>query len=258
TREICIEYAKKHPDKIRLFLHRRENVIIIGGQPTGRFNFLYNLKEARGKYIALCEGDDYWTDPHKLQKQVDFLENHTEYSACAHDVDVFFEDEFKRKIYFYNKDMHYFNEAMHYFYPTCSVVFRANLINENNVKLLSNPKLRGGDKLLQMIFFKFGPIKYIDQKMGVYRKHASGVSFERKKKDYDSTKAFLNAVLTIYDKKHRKNIHKRIVVAYADKSRDLRLSKQWLDFLSSFMGAILHVKSFTSLKILLKDSFKSN
>ena len=89
TKEICIEYAEKHPDKIRLFLHKRENVIHIGGHPTGRFNMLYNLNEARGKYIALCEGDDYWTDPLKLQKQVDFLEKNNAFDICACRTQVF-------------------------------------------------------------------------------------------------------------------------------------------------------------------------
>lgn len=70
TREICKEYADKYPKKIRLFLHSRENNIKINGNPTGRFNLLYNLSKAHGKYIALCEGDDFWTDPYKLQKQV--------------------------------------------------------------------------------------------------------------------------------------------------------------------------------------------
>lgn len=83
TRNICEEYADKHPDKIRLFLHSRQNVINIGGKPTGRFNLLNNLNESKGKFIAICEGDDYWTDPDKLQKQLDFLESHNEYSACG-------------------------------------------------------------------------------------------------------------------------------------------------------------------------------
>ena len=73
TRNICIEYAERYPDKIRLFLHSRENNIEIGGQPTGRFNYLYNLYNANGKYIALCEGDDYWTDSLKLQKFLNFF-----------------------------------------------------------------------------------------------------------------------------------------------------------------------------------------
>jgi glycosyltransferase involved in cell wall biosynthesis len=60
TREICKEYAAKHPDKIRLFLNDRKNVIYINGQPTGRWNFINLLKNTKGKYVAFCEGDDYW------------------------------------------------------------------------------------------------------------------------------------------------------------------------------------------------------
>ncbi|MCB9364247.1 MAG: glycosyltransferase [Flavobacteriales bacterium] len=84
TRNICLEYLEKHKKKIRLFLHERKNVIFINGLPSGRYNLLHNLKNSAGKYIALCEGDDYWTDPFKLQKQVDFLENNPEYVACYH------------------------------------------------------------------------------------------------------------------------------------------------------------------------------
>src|SRR5690606_9059601 len=82
TREICIQYAAKHPDKIKLFLRSRKDVIYINGNPTGRFNFIENLKACSGKYIALCEGDDYWTDPLKLQKQVDFLEAYVDHTIC--------------------------------------------------------------------------------------------------------------------------------------------------------------------------------
>lgn len=80
TREICMKYAKKHPDKIRLFLHHRENNIEVSGGPSFVFNAMYALYSSKGKYIALCEGDDYWIDPYKLQKQVDFLEANKAYS----------------------------------------------------------------------------------------------------------------------------------------------------------------------------------
>lgn len=86
AREICVEYAQKHPDKIRLFLHHRENNIKINNRPTGRFNFIYNLLSANGKYIAICEGDDYLTDPYKLQKQVDFMRQNKEFAFCYHNV----------------------------------------------------------------------------------------------------------------------------------------------------------------------------
>lgn len=84
TREICIEYAKKYPEKIRLFLHKRENNIKVDGKPTGLFNSLHNLYIANGKYLAYCDGDDYWHDKTKLQKQVNFLENNPEYVISYH------------------------------------------------------------------------------------------------------------------------------------------------------------------------------
>lgn len=84
TREICQRYAAEHPDRIRLFLGNRKDVIHVLGRPTARANLLHLFSVAQGKYIALCEGDDYWTDPLKLQKQVDFLEHNPEYALCAH------------------------------------------------------------------------------------------------------------------------------------------------------------------------------
>ena len=79
TKDICREYQKKNPGKIRLFERSRENVIFVDNKATGRFNFIETLKESRGKYIAICDGDDYWTDPYKLQKQIDFLEENEKY-----------------------------------------------------------------------------------------------------------------------------------------------------------------------------------
>ena len=84
TREICIEYAQKHSGKIRLFLHKNENKIKVLDKPCGIFQITYGLFSLRGAYIALLSGDDYWTDPHKLQKQYDFLSQNPEYSMCNH------------------------------------------------------------------------------------------------------------------------------------------------------------------------------
>jgi len=88
TREICLNYAEKYPEKIRLFLHSRLNNIQVLEEPTANFPAMYNLFSAKGKYIAVCEGDDYWTDPHKLQKQYSFMEKNPEYSICYHDFKI--------------------------------------------------------------------------------------------------------------------------------------------------------------------------
>lgn len=74
TLAICKEYAEKYPDLIKL-ITSENNVGAIANERRA-------MKTAKGKYIAFCEGDDYWTDPLKLQKQVDFLENNPDYSVC--------------------------------------------------------------------------------------------------------------------------------------------------------------------------------
>lgn len=80
TTEIIREYEAKYPDLI-FPLYEEENQYQHG--KAAEIDF-YNYRRARGKYIAYCEGDDYWTDPLKLQKQVDFMEANPEYSVCFH------------------------------------------------------------------------------------------------------------------------------------------------------------------------------
>ena len=76
TRDILNEYKEKYPDQIRL-LYREKNL----GRPT--LNVYQTAMECKGKYMAFLEGDDFWTDPEKLQKQVRFLEEHDEYEAVT-------------------------------------------------------------------------------------------------------------------------------------------------------------------------------
>jgi len=88
TRAIVEEYAARHPERIHAFYRNRKENLIINGRATGRRNFVQTLAEARGQYIALLEGDDYWIDPTKLQKQVDCLDANPDCAICFHDVTV--------------------------------------------------------------------------------------------------------------------------------------------------------------------------
>jgi glycosyltransferase involved in cell wall biosynthesis len=85
TREICIDYARRYPDKIRLFLRREQDKIIINGTRTSRHNFVSTLAACRAPFIALLDGDDYWTDPSKLQKEVDELNRDPSCAMVFHD-----------------------------------------------------------------------------------------------------------------------------------------------------------------------------
>src|SRR4030042_2119234 len=83
TRDIVLDYQRRHRERIRVITSEHN----VGTHANSR----RAAEASRGKYLALCEGDDYWTDPHKLPKQGDFLESHPEHSLCCHDVDIIFD-----------------------------------------------------------------------------------------------------------------------------------------------------------------------
>jgi len=85
TKEIIFDYAREYPEIIMPVFHSENQL-----KKTGRYPIVDLYKRAFGKYIAICDGDDYWTDPHKLQKQVDFMDSHPEYSLCFHDYNYLF------------------------------------------------------------------------------------------------------------------------------------------------------------------------
>src|SRR5882724_8384009 len=89
TRDIIHDYSDKYSDRIRLLL-QKENV-----GPAK--NWLDLISSARGEFIAYFEGDDYWVDPNKLQKQIDFLENHKDFVAHSHNAWVLQNNNFVKK-----------------------------------------------------------------------------------------------------------------------------------------------------------------
>lgn len=172
TREICKDYAKRHQDIIELHLRQRKNVIYTNGNPTGRYNFIKNLESCTGKYIALCDGDDHWIDPNKLQKQVDFLEANSEISMC-----------FTNGISVDHNNVKIDNIMPEYFHPrkfdtkylisrdcripTASVVFLRNLLDFD---LTQFPM---GDYPMYYFLSKKGLIGYLSESSVAYRIHQS-------------------------------------------------------------------------------------
>lgn len=172
TTEIIREYAEKYPNIIKPIYHE-ENQYQKGVR--GMFN-KFVFPKAQGKYIALCEGDDYWTDPLKLQKQVDFLENHNEYSM-SHTAFVFynqklgvFENYTNRE---YIKEITNIDILSSYRIQTCSVVFRAELLKqlykEDSFLYFSGYFFMGDTQLWYGLAQK-GKIHYLSDKTCVYRK----------------------------------------------------------------------------------------
>jgi len=179
TRELCQSYAKKYPEKIRLILRSRKDVIYINGKPTGRYNLIETIKATKGKYIAICEGDDYWTAPYKLQKQVDFLESNPDYNICFHNAYLLFENKKNKPLEPFKGD-HFFKDTYlekeivgKWFMPTASLVFR----KPNAIQFPEwFTTVAGGDVAMTSIFCNGGKVKYINEKMSVYRKHDGGIT----------------------------------------------------------------------------------
>lgn len=170
TAEIVKEYASKYP-KIITPIFQTVNQYSQGIKPWP--NFVFPL--ARYKYIALCDGDDYWTDPYKLQKQVDFLEEYTEYNICFHNVKVYTENENRFVTDYITRDVDettdIYELAKGNFMHTTSVVFR-NLIKEFPTEFKKSPV---GDYFLHMLNAEHGKIKKLNDSMAVYRVHDNGV-----------------------------------------------------------------------------------
>ena len=178
TDEVIEDILKNHPKAswIKYLKHDKN----IGMMP----NFIFSMKQCSGDYIALCEGDDYWTDIFKLQKQVDFLEVNPDYAICFHKVNVLRdrtieEDGITAKVPETTtiKDL-----AKGNYIHTCSVVYRNNLFLELPQYFKESPV---GDYFLHLLNARYGAIKYFDVTMGVYRVHTTSVWSSKTQKEQE-------------------------------------------------------------------------
>lgn len=175
TTGILNSYLEQYPNIIRL-VYQQQNQYSKGALPIRDFI----LPVVRGKYIALCEGDDYWTDSTKLQQQVDFLEQNPEFMGCGHNTRFLINGELTDKLFVDSsnkKDSYKFDDFIDSAYlHTTSLVFRYDAhksqINEYLAKYSS---VERNDVYMLLVFSKFGSIKYIDKIMSVYRMNDGGI-----------------------------------------------------------------------------------
>ena len=208
TREICIFYKKKYPEKINLILNEKN----LGMIP----NFINTIHKCKGKYIALLEGDDYWTDPYKLQKQVDFLEANPEYSMCFHLVENFYQDGSKLSFVFpykkRRKPTYSLQDVVKYFFiNTCSVMYRWD--NKTLPEWFSRHLV--GDYTLHLLYADKGKIGLIPEVMARYRIHSGGILSSKGGKDITSNLNDIISLLNDFDEytknKYSNDIKRRIL-----------------------------------------------
>ena len=190
TRKICEDYAIKYPEIIRL-LPSEQN---LGMSQNG----IRTLRECKGKYIALLDGDDYWTDPLKLQKQVDFLEGNSDYVLCFHRVNILktndeIIEDFITKVPENYEAIDTLARLGNYIH-TPSVVFR-NIIKSFPPEFEQSPI---GDYFLYMMLAKHGKLKYLEEKMAVYRDKV-GIWSDKSQYFKNLNTAYTHALLVSYN-----------------------------------------------------------
>lgn len=191
TAEIVREYAEKYPEKIKAYI-RPENI-------GAKHNFLHCFFNCQGEYIVHIEGDDYWTDPLKLQCQVDFLDQHPNASACFHNAEIIFEDGSNRAPQLINsadqkpwiESADFLVEKETWFMATAAVMMRRKFAHPLPEWFLHS---KSGDIPLYVILAEQGPIGYLPEVMSVYRKNEGGISMT----DHVYSDAFIKNRIFMY------------------------------------------------------------
>lgn len=170
TQEIIKIYQEKYPEIIKPILQVENQRSKLGGGINPRFNY----PRAQGKYIALCEGDDYWTDPLKLQKQVDFLESNPSYSFVSGNTII--KKNSKETPLTQNFNLIQFEDMLEgnkLGTNTCTLCFRKDSLPNDCLAIIS--KAPYGDWATTLLLLKQGNGHFLQDILGVYRLHDKGI-----------------------------------------------------------------------------------
>ena len=179
TTDIVNEYAKKYPEIIKPMIET-ENQWQKGG--LKHIIGIMNEKHRRGKYIAFCEGDDYWTDPLKLQRQVDFLESHSDYSMCFHSAKKKYETNTVAWIDCENiqdKDYDATDIFVNWTVPTASVLCRKEAM-DFYANLKHPERIQNYDIFIILSCAMVGKLRGMHEQMSVYRIQGEGLTYNKK------------------------------------------------------------------------------
>lgn len=218
TARIIKKYEKKYPAIFRPIYQTENQKSKYKSGMNPRFNF----PRAKGKYLALCDGDDYWSDPYKLQKQVDFLEEHEEYGVVHGDCHFYYQKD-KRWKHNANKDLSNNIEIRNkeelfyrlvnadYKIRTATVLFRKSLWEQRTPKVTN---FLMGDTPMWLDFSQVTQFKYFDEVYAVYRLNEGSVT--RQKSLHSKLKFQLSGCMMrfYYSEKYNYKVSNKIIKKY--------------------------------------------
>ncbi len=178
TTAIVEEYARQYPYIIKPVIET-ENQWQKGG--LKHIIYIMNEKYRNGKYIAFCEGDDYWTAPQKLQHQVDFLESHSEYSMCFHSAKKKYETKARAWINCENiedRDYDATDIFINWTVPTASVMCRREAM-EFYANLKHPERIQNYDIFIFLSCAMIGKLRGMHEQMSVYRIQGEGLTYNK-------------------------------------------------------------------------------
>lgn len=195
TARIIKEYEKKYPDII-FPIFEEENQY---SKQNGTLSRIMRtaIAASGAKYVAMCEGDDYWTDPLKLQKQVDFLESHPEYGMCYAKAKFYYQESKKYGKYLFGNEYNSLTDLLcnTYAIPTASIVYKRDFIDYNYYKIIEkHPEWKMGDLPLSLYLASKSKLQMIDEPMVVYRILKESTSHF---KSYDQYASFINSAYSV-------------------------------------------------------------
>jgi len=218
TSDIIREYQKKYPNIIKPIIQTENQY-----QKGVAVNWVYNFPRAKGKYIALCEGDDYWIDPLKLQKQVDYMENNPECSVCFHAAKCYRADSPSNYHIRRPKNIPKDNKfgivdiiaGGGGFMTTNSMVMKKEYLEIEKPLWMNEAPV--GDLPLALFLGVKGEIGYIDEVMSVYRMFSSNHSWTSLMLDRSKEKKHFQQIIEMWKKfdiwtefKYHSNVKKKI------------------------------------------------
>jgi glycosyltransferase involved in cell wall biosynthesis len=171
TQEIVMQYVRKYPHIVKPYFNAKN----IGYKVTQK-NFYRGFFTLTGDYLAILEGDDYWSSPHKLQKQVAFLEANPDFAMCACNTVKIYEDGSKephRFLYWGRQPDGTVEDVINLrcFFHTTGIMYR------NVFKGIPPRHYRNRwscDIFIMISHAQFGKVRHLDEDMAVYRAHGSG------------------------------------------------------------------------------------